>query len=113
MTQASSVGDASKAAAMAQLTKLSADLARKATWKELEKSVFVQMIQQMAKSIGVRLTKAKLSQVIPVVGSLTGGGFNAYYTSKVCNAAYYLYRERFLLRKMSIPYDGNLPQTSS
>jgi hypothetical protein len=28
-----------------------------------------------------------------------GGGFNAYYTSNVCDNAFYLYRERFLAEK--------------
>lgn len=27
---------------------------------------------------------------------MVGGGFNAYFTNNVCDAAYYLYRERFL-----------------
>ena len=30
---------------------------------------------------------------------MISGGFNAYYTDKVCTAAYHLYRERFLARK--------------
>ncbi|MGM3193258.1 EcsC family protein [Dickeya dadantii subsp. dieffenbachiae] len=57
------------------------------------------MIQQISKILGIRLTKAKLAQAVPVSGAVVGGGFNAYFTSNVCNAAYYLYRERFLARK--------------
>jgi hypothetical protein len=30
---------------------------------------------------------------------VVGGGFNTYFTNKVCDAAFYLYRERFLARK--------------
>lgn len=96
----SSPTDAAKAAAMAQLTKLSGDIAKRATWKELEKSVFVKMVQEIAKSLGIRLTKAKLAQVIPVIGSVAGGGFNAYYVSKVCETAHHLYRERFIIEKL-------------
>lgn len=33
------------------------------------------------------------------MGAAVGGGFNAYYTARVCDAAYYLYRERFLAEK--------------
>ena len=33
------------------------------------------------------------------MGSAVGGGFNAYYTARVCDAAYHLYRERFLAQK--------------
>lgn len=63
------------------------------------KSVFVKIIQEIAKSLGIRLTKAKLAQTIPAVGAIVGGGFNAYFTMKVCDAAFYLYRERFLAHK--------------
>ncbi|MGK5051968.1 EcsC family protein [Janthinobacterium sp. RB2P8] len=96
---ASSPSDGSKALAMAQLVKISQDVAKKTTWKELEKSTFVKIIQEVAKALGVRLTKAKLAQTIPAVGAAIGGGFNAYFTMKVCDAAYYLYRERFLAEK--------------
>lgn len=37
--------------------------------------------------------------ILPYTGAAVGGGFNAYFTSKVCDAAYYLYRERFLALK--------------
>ncbi len=96
---ASSPTDASKALAMAQLVRIAQDVAKKRAWKQLEKHAFVQLIQQIAKSLGIRLTKAKLAQVIPVMGAAVGGGFNAYFTSKVCEAAHYLYRERFLAKK--------------
>jgi len=96
---ASSPTDASKELAMAQLVRIAQDVAKKRTWKELEKHAFVQVIQQIAKALGIRLTKAKLAQVIPVAGAAIGGGFNAYFTSKVCDAAFYLYRERFLAQK--------------
>jgi hypothetical protein len=96
---ASSPTDASKTLAMAQLVKIAEDVAKKRTWKQLEEHAFVQVIQQIAKALGIRLTKAKLAQILPAAGAVVGGGFNAYFTSKVCDAAYYLYRERFLAAK--------------
>jgi len=75
------------------------DVARKSAWKDLEKHVFVQIIQRIAKALCIRLTKAKLAQLIPVTGAVIGGGFNAYFISKVTDASYYLYRERFLAEK--------------
>lgn len=96
---ASSPTDAAKGLAMAQLVHIAQDVAKKQTWKGLEKHAFVQIMQQIAKALGVRLTKAKLAQVVPVAGAVVGGGFNAYFTSKVCDAAYHLYRERFLAAK--------------
>lgn len=96
---ASSQSDYSKGLAMAQLVRITQDTAKKRTWKELEKHAFVKVIQQIAKALGIRLTKAKLAQVIPAAGAAVGGGFNTYFTSRVCDAAYYLYRERFLAAK--------------
>jgi hypothetical protein len=96
---ASSPGDASKQVALTQLVKLSQDIARKKTWKQLEEHVFANVIKKIAEKLGQRLTKAKLAQIVPMAGAVVGGGFNVYYTNKVCDAAYYLYRERFLTQK--------------
>jgi hypothetical protein len=96
---ASSPTDSSKTLAMAQLVRIARDVAKKRTWKQLEQHAFVQLIQQIAKAVGIRLTKAKLAQIIPWGGAAVGGGFNTYFTAKVCDAAYYLYRERFLAAK--------------
>lgn len=93
---ASSPTDASKTLAMAQLVKIAQDAAKKKTWRELEQHALVKIIQQISKALGIRLTKAKLAQVVPVTGAIIGGGFDAYYTSKVCDACYFLYRERLL-----------------
>jgi hypothetical protein len=96
---ASSPTDASKALAMAQLVRIAQDVAKKRTWKQLEQHALVKVIQQISKALGIRLTKAKLAQVVPAAGALVGGGFDAYYTSKVCDACYFLYRERLLAVK--------------
>lgn len=96
---ASSPSDASKTLAMAQLVRIAQDVAKKTTWKELEKGVFVKIIKEIAKTLGIRLTKAKLAQAIPIMGAAVGGGFNSYFTMKVCDSAFYLYRERFLAQK--------------
>jgi len=96
---ASSPNDATKVEAMAQLIKIAKEVAKKKAWKDLEKHSFVKITQRIAKALGIRLTKAKLAQMIPYLGAAVGGGFNAYYTAKVCDAAYNLYRERFLARK--------------
>lgn len=96
---ASSPTDAAKQVAMAQLVRIAHDVAMRKTWVALEEHAFVQIIQQIARAVGIRLTKAKLAQVVPAVGAAVGLGFNAYYTARVCDAAYYLYRERFLAKK--------------
>ena len=84
---------------MAQLLRIAQDVAKKKPWKVLEKHAFVKIIQQISRALGIRITKAKLAQVIPLIGIPVGAGYNAYYTAKVCDAAYYLYQERFLAEK--------------
>ena len=96
---ASSPSDATKMPVMAQLARIAADAAKKKTWNALEEHVLVGAIKQIAQALGVRLTKAKLAQTVPIMGAAVGGGFNAYYTARVCDAAYHLYRERFLAEK--------------
>jgi len=77
---ASSPTDASKGLAMAQLVRIAQDVAKKRTWKQLEQHAFVQVIQHIAKALGIRLTKAKLAQVLPVAGAMVGGGFNGCFS---------------------------------
>jgi hypothetical protein len=60
---------------------------------------FSRAVRDAAHALGLQLTRAKLAQVVPVTGAFVGSGFNTYFTSKVCTAAYYLYRERFLAQK--------------
>ena len=96
---ASSPTDSAKTPVMAQLARIAADAAKKKAWKDLEKAALVNVIREIAKALGIRLTKAKLAQVVPFTGAAIGGGFNAYYTVRVCDAAYHLYRERFLAEK--------------
>lgn len=56
-------------------------------------------LERAARALGLKLTGAKMAQVVPVAGAVLAGGFNAYYTTRVCNTAYHLYRERFLISK--------------
>ena len=99
---ASSPTDASKQIALAQLVRIARDVALKKTWQDLERHAAVQTAQKIAQALSIRLTKAKLAQVIPVVGAVIGGGFNAHYTDRVCKSAFYLYRERFLAEKYGV-----------
>ncbi len=96
---ASAPTDAAKQAAMAQLIKIATEIAKRAPWKTLNEKLFVRIIQRIAEALGQRITKAKLAQIVPVISSGIGAGFNAYFTAKVTEAAYYLYRERFLAMK--------------
>lgn len=99
LSLASSPDDLSKQLSLAELLRIARMVAQRKAWKELDSQAFVAIVKQIAKTLGVRLTKAKLAQIVPVTGAIIGGGFNIYYTSKVCEAAYHLYRERFLMEK--------------
>ncbi|HSI85277.1 MAG: EcsC family protein [Candidatus Methylacidiphilales bacterium] len=96
---ASSPTDAAKVAAMAQLVKIAQDTAQKKVWSEMQKRGLMHVIETLATTLGVRLTRAKLAQILPVAGAVVGGGFNVYFTNKITHAAYFLYRERFLAAK--------------
>lgn len=88
-----------KEAALVPLMDVSHAVARQQTVQTVEQYALVGAIRNAAKALGLRLTGAKLAQVVPMTSAFIGGGFNAYYTAKVCDAAYYLYRERWLLHK--------------
>lgn len=96
---ASSTTQVSKQAALSELTKVSVKVAQRKTWKELEKYLSVRAIKKIAEKLGIRLTKAKLAQVVPVVGAAIGGGFNAWYVSAVTKTARMTFRERYMIRK--------------
>ena len=96
---ASSPTVATKQIAMAELSKMAVMIAKRKTCAELERMIGVQVIKKIAQALGIRLTKAKLAQVVPVVGAAVGGGFNAWYVGNVTETAYHLYRERFLIEK--------------
>ncbi|GMQ81158.1 MAG: hypothetical protein BMS9Abin05_0589 [Rhodothermia bacterium] len=74
-------------------------VARTQSTQALEQMGLMNAIERAARALGLKLTGAKLAQIIPVTGAVIGGGFNAYYTSKVCRVAHFLYRERFLIQK--------------
>lgn len=93
---------AAKSAAIGELAKIARAAAGKKTWEELQRSALVKVMQQIAKALGIRLTKAKLAQIAPVAGALVGAGFNSYFVGAVCDASYHLYRERFLAERYGV-----------
>lgn len=81
------------------LVHIARDVAQKRAWKELEKHLFVQVMRNVARALTIQLTKAKLAQLLPIVGAFVGAAYNAYYTARVVRNAQLWYRERFLARK--------------
>lgn len=94
--------DAAKQAALVPVIRVSHAIARHQTLQTIEQYTVSQAIRNAARGLGIQLTRGKLAQVVPVVGAAVGSGFNAYYTSKVCDAAFFLYRERLLMMKYGV-----------
>lgn len=99
LAAASTWADSTKSMALGNLAKISKDIAKGRAWKELEKHAFVRLVRQIANALGIRLVKAKLGQIIPLAGAAIGMGANYNFTSRVTDAAYHMYRERFLAEK--------------
>lgn len=93
---------AGKAAAYLEINKLVQALARRATWKELNKSVVAAVVQQVYTRLGLRLTQQKLGQAVPVIGVVLGAGLNARVMTSVIDDADHVYRERFLREKYAL-----------
>ncbi|MFN3428605.1 MAG: EcsC family protein [Candidatus Sericytochromatia bacterium] len=93
---------AEREACIKSLDRISRAVTAEETWEELEKVLSKQIVKKAADVLAKRLTKAKAGQAIPVAGAIVGGGFNAWFTRSNCDAAYHLYRERFLKRRYGL-----------
>ncbi|MCB1153732.1 EcsC family protein [bacterium] len=97
------LGAAQNPMARALTLKQMANLAHGATlaqkMDQFKKGLAQDVVERVAKALGRRFTRAKITQLVPVIGAAVGGGFNAFYTGRVCESAYHLYRERYLVRK--------------
>ncbi|MEN7549664.1 EcsC family protein [Rapidithrix thailandica] len=67
--------------------------------REVDKPTFIQMLKKLSTSVSIQLLKAKVGQLIPIHGAVIGTGFNAYFTTEVCDIAHWLYKQRFLAEK--------------
>lgn len=88
-----------KAAAFADVSKLTQALVRGATWEVLNQSVVAQVASQFSKRFAARLTKQGLGKIVPVAGVIIGGAFNWTTLDSIVDAANVAYRRRFLLEK--------------
>ena len=88
-----------KAVAYQQLAVLTRSLARNLVWRDLNQQTFVKVAQKFATQFGQKLTKKKLGQFVPIAGVGIGAALNYKMVDDVAEAAYWAYRERFLLDK--------------
>lgn len=88
-----------KAAAMADISRLTQALVRGKAWNVLNDAVVTKVSLKFAKAFGFRLTKKGLGKAVPAFGILVGGTLNWTTLESIVDAADVAYRRRFLLEK--------------
>ncbi len=101
---------AEKTAALAALRSIEITLA-KVTWKmmaekaaasQLSKEASILAIKNLAKQLGVNITKRKALASIPFIGAAIGGSVNGWYIKEVGRAARRSFQERWLIENGKI-----------
>jgi hypothetical protein len=103
-TAASSVA---KAAALADMRVAVIALSKNWTFKKVaektQTGVLITLLREQMKSlpkeITQNLTKRKLTQTVPIAGSVVGAGFNYWFMSNTTKAAYMIFRYMYLEKK--------------
>jgi hypothetical protein len=103
---------AEKAASLAALSRLTQEMMRQVTWKQLHQHQMVNIIKTVVTSLGFNLTKKKLAQVVPVAGVVINGGLNARLARNTFNRAQDAYRLRFLTEKYELDAASWAPDVS-
>lgn len=93
---------AEKAAALANLRRLTALMMRQPTWAELNKYALVKVIDRVFSALGEKLVKRKLAQAVPVAGVLMNAALSAQMADSAYRSARDAYRLRFLSEKYGI-----------
>lgn len=94
--------EAGKAAAYIEINKLVQALARRASWDQLRQNAVTHVVEKVFARLGFRITQRKLSQAIPVIGTLLGAGMNARLLMSVVDDADHIYRERLLRERYGL-----------
>ena len=74
-----------------------AALAEKAAMRSVSREAAIIGANNLARQLGVNLTRRKVLQVLPAVGAVVGGCLNGWFMKDVCQAARRSYQERWLL----------------
>lgn len=91
-----------KQQALAALSRLTQQMMRHATWKQLNEHVLVNAIARVYQILGLRLTQRKLGQTVPVIGVGVNAALSASMTKSVYQRAEDVYRVRFLSEKYGV-----------
>jgi len=72
-------------------------IAEKAAVEQFSKEAGIMLIKNLAKQIGVNITKRKALAAIPVVGAAVGGSVNGWYINDIAWSARRAFQERWLM----------------
>ncbi len=72
-------------------------MAEKAATDQMSKEAGIIGIKNLAKQLGINLTKRKVLQAIPVIGAAVGASVNGWYLKEVGWAARRIFQERWLI----------------
>lgn len=98
-----------KAAALADISRLTQALIRGKSWALLNKHAVAKVASNLAPKFGFRLTKQSLGKVVPIAGIVIGGTMNWATLEAIVDAADISYRRRFLLDKYpQLDADGDI-----
>lgn len=100
---------AEKATALAALSRLTQDMMRRATWRQLQQHQIVSIIKKVVSSLGFKLTHRKLAQAVPIAGTVLNSGLNAHITYRTFDRAQRAYRLRFLTEKYNLDPEAWTP----
>lgn len=103
-----------RAAALADLSRVTQLLLRGATWKQLNRNAVPGLTRAFATRFGVRLTKKGLGKALPGVGIFIGTSLNWLTLEQIVDSANIAYRRRWIIEKY--PHlatdDGSLDPTN-
>lgn len=77
-------------------------MAQKAATNQMSREAGVIGVKNLAKQLGVNLTKRKALQAIPAIGALVGASVNGWYIKEVGWAARRAFQERWLIENHKI-----------
>ncbi|WP_344951696.1 EcsC family protein [Terrabacter ginsenosidimutans] len=86
----------SKTQALAALSRLTQQMMRQATWRQLNEHVLVRAVAKAYQMLGLRLTQRKLAQAVPFVGVALNATLSAQLTEQTFRRAQAVYRLRWL-----------------
>ncbi|PZE34250.1 EcsC family protein [Curtobacterium sp. MCPF17_031] len=95
-----------KTASLAGLARLSQQMMRRATWKDLEKEVLVKIVQAVFEKVGVNLTHKRLAQLVPVLGGLFSAALSYEMLDRALKDATRVYRVRYLAEKHGVSFQS-------